>query len=293
MEMNQVRYFLAVCEHRNFTHAAGACNVAQPSLTVSIKKLEDEMGGPLFLRDRSGCRLTALGDLVRPRLERIAVEAREVVVEAGRHVRLERVPIAIGIGETIGQSLLIRVVGRLREQLPRADIEIIVGDGTLLSDLREGRLDLAVTSADVNPELYREDELYEEGYRAVFSADHPLAAEEAITLAALAQVDLIDRPNCEMRDALQAACAEGSHELYAAYRSNRVDWLLNLAATAGGVVILPETAVPDDPRLVSRPLAGPVLTRTVRALTYRHQPRRPEIDALIREIQERSFKVIT
>ena len=71
MEMNQIRYFLAVCENRNFTHAARASNVSQPSLTTAIKKLEDELGGPLFLRDRAGCRLTPLGKLVRPRLEKI------------------------------------------------------------------------------------------------------------------------------------------------------------------------------------------------------------------------------
>ena len=49
MEMNQIRYFLAVCEHRNFTHAARASHVSQPSLTAAIKKLEEEMGGALFL----------------------------------------------------------------------------------------------------------------------------------------------------------------------------------------------------------------------------------------------------
>ncbi|MFH3972590.1 LysR family transcriptional regulator, partial [Acinetobacter baumannii] len=70
MEMNQIRYFLAVCEHRNFTHAASASNVSQPSLTTAIKKLEDELGGELFVRDRAGCRLTALGKLMQPRLRK-------------------------------------------------------------------------------------------------------------------------------------------------------------------------------------------------------------------------------
>jgi DNA-binding transcriptional LysR family regulator len=55
--------------------------------------------------------------------------------------------------------------------------------------------------------------------------------------------------------------------------------------TANGVVVLPETAVPDDPRLVARALAGPRLTRTVRALSHRHQPRRPEADSLVREMR--------
>ena len=84
MEMNQIRYFLAVCEHRNFTHAASASNVSQPSLTVAIKKLEDELGGNLFIRDRAGCRMTALGKLLHPRLEKVHMETREAKAEADK-----------------------------------------------------------------------------------------------------------------------------------------------------------------------------------------------------------------
>lgn len=288
MEMNQIRYFLAVCEHRNFTNAARACNVAQPSLTAAIRKLEAELGGPLFLRDRSGCRLTPLGSLVRPRLARIASEAREATVEAGRHFRLDRVPIVIGIGETIGHARLIDAVGRLRHRMPRADVELIVDDTeALLAGVREGRLDLAITSAEASADLYRADDLYEEGYRAVMPSDHPLAAKAEITLADLGQVDLLDRPNCEMRDALHAACAGAGQDLYAACRSNRADWLLQVALSSGGVVVLPETAVPADARLAARPVAGVRLSRSVRALSYRHQPRRPEADALVRELRAR------
>ena len=71
MEMHQVRYFLAVCEALNFTRAAEACHVAQPSLTTAIKKLEAELGGELFRRERSRTHLTDLGKLMRPHLETI------------------------------------------------------------------------------------------------------------------------------------------------------------------------------------------------------------------------------
>ncbi len=71
MEMQQIRYFLAVCDKASFTRAARASYVSQPSLTQAIKKLEDELGGELFSRDRSGCRLTALGRLVEPSLREI------------------------------------------------------------------------------------------------------------------------------------------------------------------------------------------------------------------------------
>ena len=68
MEMHQVRYFLALCEERNFTRAAKRCGVSQPTLTVAIKRLEQTLGGPLFHRSRSNMRLTDLGIVVRPDL---------------------------------------------------------------------------------------------------------------------------------------------------------------------------------------------------------------------------------
>jgi len=75
MTMHEVRYFLALCEERNFTRAAKRCDVAQPSLTNAIKSLESKLGGALFYRSPSESRLTELGKLVHPRMKRINQEA--------------------------------------------------------------------------------------------------------------------------------------------------------------------------------------------------------------------------
>lgn len=284
MEMNQIRYFLAVCEHRNFTHAASASNVSQPSLTAAIKKLEDEMGGTLFLRDRAGCRLTSLGKVLHPRLERISTESRDAKAEAVRHTRLERVPISIGVGETIGHSKISTCVERFRVRLPQAEIELIVGPtDDLLSGLRDGQYDIVVASVQANPDLYRIDTLYQEEYRVVVSKDHHFGDLEAVSLDALAQTNMLDRPNCEMRDTLHRTCSDHGHALYAAYRSNRVDWLLELARQGSGAVILPATAIPVDQGLVSLPIDGTDIAREVVALRFRHQASRPEANELIRE----------
>lgn len=285
MEMNQVRYFLAVCEHRNFTHAASASNVSQPSLTAAIKKLEDEMGGPLFIRDRAGCRLTPLGKLLRPRLERVQQETRQAKAEAVRHARLERVPISIGVGETIGHNRISAAVERFRTHLPQAEIELIVAaTDDLLTGLREGDYDIVVTARQVSPELYRIDPLYREEYRVVVAKDHPLCELQAVTLETLANTNMLDRPNCEMRDTLHATCSDLGHVLYAAYRSNRVDWLLELARQGSGAVILPATAIPADPTLESRPVEGIEIAREVVALRFRHQASRPEANQLVQEL---------
>ncbi|MEM7290020.1 MAG: LysR family transcriptional regulator [Pseudomonadota bacterium] len=289
MEMNQIRYFLAICEHRNFTHAASASNVSQPSLTIAIKKLEEELGGDLFVRDRAGCKLTALGKLMQPRLQSVQDETRQAKAEAIRHVRLERVPISVGVGETIGHNRISAAMERIRARLPQAEIELIVGSSSqLLNGLRDGDFDVVVTAENVSEELYRIDHLYDEDYRVVVSKAHALSNLTAVSLSALADTHMLDRPNCEMRDTLHSTCANYGYELYAAYRSNRVDWLIELARRGSGALILPATAIPPDSGLVSIPINGLEISRTVSALRYRHQSTRPETSDLIREIARAS-----
>ena len=84
MEMQQISYFLALCEERNFTRAAKRCGVAQPSLTRAIKQLEKTLGGSLFDRDRTGTRLTDLGKLVRSELLRIDQSAADAKRKAAK-----------------------------------------------------------------------------------------------------------------------------------------------------------------------------------------------------------------
>jgi len=86
MEMQHIRYFLALCEEQNFTRAAKRCGVAQPSLTRAIKRLEKELGGQLFERSRKTTEMTALGHAMRPHfteIERAAAAARR---EAARQL---------------------------------------------------------------------------------------------------------------------------------------------------------------------------------------------------------------
>jgi hypothetical protein len=84
MKMHQVRYFLALCEEKNFTRAARRCAVSQPSLTNAIKQLELTLGGSLFDRDRANTRLSDLGILVRPELARIDQSATETKRKAAK-----------------------------------------------------------------------------------------------------------------------------------------------------------------------------------------------------------------
>ena len=85
MDTNQVRYFLALCEVQSFTRAAKRCGVSQPSVSNAIKRLEEELGGHLFHRTKSGAKLSLLGAAIRPYLDQINESAESARREAAHN----------------------------------------------------------------------------------------------------------------------------------------------------------------------------------------------------------------
>ena len=91
MELHQIRCFLALCQERNFTRAAKLCGIAQPSVSVAIRRLEKELGGPLFWRKRI-LQLTPLGEMVRPRFESISRDLEAVRRETAGYQHWQSCP---------------------------------------------------------------------------------------------------------------------------------------------------------------------------------------------------------
>src|SRR3712207_3741770 len=118
MEMHQVRYFLAVSEELNFTRAAEKCNVAQPSLTRAIKLLEEELGGPLFHRERANTHLSELGRMVRPYFEQIYGQAQEAKRQARDFSKLKRTTLRLGVMCTIAPTNLLDLIGAVQSRHP-------------------------------------------------------------------------------------------------------------------------------------------------------------------------------
>src|ERR671929_250176 len=101
MEMHQIRYFLAVCDELNFTRAAEKCHVAQPSLTRAVKLLEEELGGPLFHRERANTHLSELGRMVKPYLAQVYASAEQAKRQALDFTKLKKTTLKLGVMCTI------------------------------------------------------------------------------------------------------------------------------------------------------------------------------------------------
>jgi DNA-binding transcriptional LysR family regulator len=124
MEIHQVRYFLAVCEHLSFTQAARQCHVTQPSLTRAIQHLEKEFGVYLFDRRRSKVRLTELGKLVQPYLQEAWEQAHAAKKEARDYASKAPTQLNLAIMCTIAPGLLIQMFARFRNARPDIKLDL-------------------------------------------------------------------------------------------------------------------------------------------------------------------------
>ncbi len=288
MEMRQIRYFLAVCDKRNFTQAAQSAYVSQPSLTQAIKNLEDELGGELFFRDRSGCRLTPLGCLVEPRLRHIYLDTMTTKSEAIRFTRLKKTPIRIGMMTTIGAQRFSPFFARYQQEFPNTELELIVDtEDTLLKQLYSGVLDLVISAPIKTPgKSNHATLLYEERYVVVFNAAHPFAKLNTINLQSIQSEPYLDRLNCELRETLKSICHKREINLYATYRSNNEEWILNMVRAGIGVALMPEYTLPRDAEdICFHFLKDPEITRRVFAIYSGHISQQGEVSALVQRME--------
>jgi DNA-binding transcriptional LysR family regulator len=278
--MHQVRYFLAVCDSGSFTRAAEHCHVSQPALTVAIKKLEKELGDPLFHRERGRVLLTNLGQLMRPHLEQLACEANAAREVADNYRRLNKVPLKIGVMITIGPMRLGRLLAEYQRNNPGVELAVHEGDlDGLSAGLDANDLDLAVLNLlDRSEDNFRSEVLYTEGYRVLLPPGHRLEAKQGIGLGDLSGEPYVDRLACEMRDLVVAACQDRDIELYAAFRSEREDWIQGMVLAGLGFAFMPEHSITlsDIP---SRPLVDPVVERTISLVGLAGRRHSPAVEA--------------
>lgn len=276
MELHQIRYFLSICEHGSFSRAAEACDVSQPALTAAIKKLEAEIGSPLLHREGKRLVLTELGCRVRPHLEQALGETRRVEDVARNFRLLRQAPLRIGAMPTIGPAQLSRFFASFREAHPGIELTVHQAPlAELLRDLESGELDLAVASSpEPYSDVFRSEALYQEKYVVAFAAGHPFERLSSVALQDTSGMDYVDRLACELRETVMGVCKQRKVELYAAFRSDREDWVQSMVLSGLGFAFMPEHSVTLG-GLLTRPLVDPAVERSVVALEVRGRQRSP------------------
>jgi DNA-binding transcriptional LysR family regulator len=284
MEMHQVRYFLAVAEALNFTRAAEACNVTQPTMTRAIKLLEQEFGGALFHRDRSQTELTELGRMMLPHMQQIWQKTADAKRVAASYGKAERTVLRLGMMCTIAPSALLMLMRAMRQKHPA--IELIVTDaaGALLEEqLLAGEIDVAIyAKSDTFGDRLYHVALYREPFVIAVAPDSTLADAATIRVADLDGLDYIDRINCEFGEYALRIFEQQRIKDRTVYRSDRDDWVLAMVAAGFGYAFIPEQCA-SHPGVVARRLIEPEIWREVCLITVRGRPHAPPVGALVRE----------
>jgi LysR family transcriptional regulator, hydrogen peroxide-inducible genes activator len=267
MELNQLRYFVAVAELSSFTKAAVRCRVSQPSLSQQIQKLEKELG--LQLLDRFGRRikLTEAGEAFYQR----AIVALDAIDDARTSVQADQVwqtgTISIGAIHTIAPYLLPAVVRRIMKRFPKA--QVVVKERLteeLVSDCLGGELDIAIVALPIAEQRMRTEGLFSERLVAVVPSNSELAKRKQLALRDVTSQPfvLLDDMHCLGEQTLQV-CNDRNCTPVVSCRAAQLLTIQELVALGQGVSLVPEMAARGDRdrRRVYRALEGRPVEREI------------------------------
>jgi DNA-binding transcriptional LysR family regulator len=284
MEMQQVRYFVALARELNFTRAADQCNVSQPALTRAIQQLEHELGGPLFHRERGNTHLSELGRMMLPYLQSVEESCRAARDQARAVKKLEQATLTIGTMCTIGPQLISDLLVRFQAQHPGVEVRVVdTGAPQMLEMLEKGDLEVAVVGVPEElPENLHQLPIFRERFVILLPPNHRLVAFDEIPAAELDKEPYVSRSNCEVFEPVRSEFVSRGVNLRQVFSSPRDDWVQGMIKAGLGLGFFPEFSV-TDPDLVVRPLVDPSFSRSIYLATVRGRPHSPAVGAFVQE----------
>jgi LysR family hydrogen peroxide-inducible transcriptional activator len=237
--LKQLRYFEAVAHHRHFGHAAEACAISQPALSVQIKELEQNLQTPLFDRGGRNITLTSFGVDFAPRARAIlqGVDELQDMARASKDGLMGR--LRIGIIPTIGPYLLPSIITKLTRMNPALDIHVReTMTPRLITELTEGRIDTAIVALPVSEPSLTEVTLFDEKFMLVRPSSAHLNEMKLL---------LLEEGHC-FRDQALSFCDMQSETAREGLDASSLSTLVQMVGAGIGVTLIPEMAVAVETR---------------------------------------------
>lgn len=272
MEIHQLTYFIAVAETGSFTRAAEHCNVAQPSLSHQIMKLEQELGETLFDRLPRRTVLTETGRMLLPRANSILAELQDIKHGLNADVEDGRGGLSVGFIPTIAPFVLPRVIKRFSQTFPLATLSVHEDlTEVLIQDIIDGKLDAGITSLPIHNKSIRTQELLSEPLLVASSRGHDIANRASIYVKELDQFPFIalSEVHC-LGEQVQSFCYQEDLDLRIVCHTSQLSTVQNCVAMGLGVSLVPlALAVSDTSERISyRALSDSAPQRKIAAATH-------------------------
>ncbi len=256
MTLTELKYIVAVARERHFGRAAEACFVSQPTLSVAIRKLEDELGVTIFERGGSEVGVTVIGQTLVSQAQKVLEESANLK-ELARH---GNDPLAgalrVGVIHTIGPYLLPKLVPWHISCTPQMPL-VLQENFTvkLIELLRQGEIDCAILALPLPEAGLATRALYDEPFVVVIPASHPWANRKSISAEDLKQQNmlLLGSGHC-FRDQVLEVCPElsrfaaASEGIQRTFEGSSLETIRHMVAAGIGITVMPLTSVPESER---------------------------------------------
>lgn len=298
MTLTELRYIVTLAREQHFGRAAERCFVSQPTLSIAVKKLEDELRVAIFERTKSRVHPTPLGEQIIKQAQLVLEQTSAIKDIASSGKDQLNSPLQVGAIFTIGPYLFPKFIPELQNLATEMPLYVEESyTATLRTRLRNGELDAIIISLPFTEADVVTQALYDEPFVVLMPCDHPLANKQSVSPDDINQhnVLLLGEGHC-FRDQVLETCPnlqpslESNKKVRTASEGSSLETLKHMVVSGLGITVLPKSAALTsqyaENLLTTRPFCDPVPTRTV-ALAWRASyPRLKAIDMLRKAIQQ-------
>jgi len=298
MTLTELKYVLTLAQEKHFGRAAKKCHVSQPTLSVSISKLESELGVSIFERDRNHVRITEVGERIVEQAQRVLDEVNQIrdISQDGKS-QLE-MPLKVGAIYTVGPYLFPNIIPQLKKIAPHMPL-LIQEDFTanLSVKLMRGELDAIFIALPFTEAGVVTQALYDEPFVVLMRKDHKLSHKETITPNDISAEEmlLLGEGHCFRNQVMEVCpqCYPSESNATQTVEGTSLETLRHMVASGMGITVLPSSATQIQyykSILCTKPFSGDVPQRRIAVAWRVSFTRTKAIDALIRALHESAMR---
>lgn len=283
----QIQYILALVEHKNFQRAAAACFVTQPTLSMQIKKAEDEIGTLLFDRDYSPLQLTPFGEKALPHFRTIEDSFKELEVAVQKSKGIYKAEVKMGIIPTIADYLVPEFYGKWQEELGEVQLEIIeLKSEQIIYHLENRKIDIGIMAGPYKESFLAEKVLFNEEI-LVYA---PSLLGDSVNFSQLLELKpwLLSEGNCLRTQMMNFCNLKEDAKKDWSYEGGNLSLLMRMVDQHGGYTLLPSCyqRFLSLPNKSVKKFAGHTAARQIIALHHKKSSKIPIVNTLIQDIQQ-------
>lgn len=291
MNIRDLKYLVAVAETQHFGKAADMCFVSQPTLSMQLKKLEEELNVQLFERTSKKVIITDIGKELVEKARRVLAEIDELKQSAQMAQDPFSGQIRLGIIPTMGPYLLPRLLSKVHDQYPNLELVLYEDKTEVITDkLKRGELDAIILALPIDDDGFATESLFVEDFYAAVPKSHKLAKKKSLFIDDLKDENLLllGEGHCFRDQALEACRFSGAH-LKSGFQATSLETLKHMVAAGAGVTLFPKMMVDTLPKnidLVILPFSDPQPSRQVGMLWRESSPSATAANAIAALLQD-------